>query len=280
MRRLMDSRFMAVAKRVWAQTKTDNLGLLAAGVAFYAMLAIFPSVIALVTVYALVADPGRIAGQIEPVASLLPPEAQTLLIGQLREAAEASGGSLSFGLIISIAAALWAASGGVGALMTGINAVYNEEEKRGFVKLKAMALGLTLGAICVVILSMFLVAAFPPVMSFLNLEGPGRAMAEVLRWVLLITIVAGGLAVFYRLGPSRDGAKMRWVSWGAAIALVIWLLGSVGFSLYVSNFADYNKTYGTLAAVVILMLWLYLSAYVILLGAEIDSELEDSKVTA
>jgi len=238
------------------------------------MLALVPSLIALVTVYALVADPATLSEQIEPVTSLLPPEAAALLEQQLRTIVEANPGSLTVGLVVSVLAAFWAASGGIGALVTGINAVYNQDEERGFVKLKALALGLTVGAVVVVVLALLLVAAFPAAVEALNLGTAGRLGAELGRWLLLAGLIALALSVFYRIGPSRAPVRLRWLSWGAVIALVIWLLGSIGFSLYVGNFGNYNKTYGTLAAVIILMLWLYLSAYVILLGAEIDSELE------
>jgi membrane protein len=263
-----------VAKNVWAEAKRDNLTLLAAGVAFYAMLALVPSLIALVTVYALVADPAKIAEQIEPMTSLLPQEAVALVEQQLTAIVESSSGSLTVGLVVSIATALWAASGGIGALITGINAVYDQDEKRGFLKLKALALGLTLGAVVVVVLALLLVAAFPAAVDAMNLGAAGRVGAEVARWLLLAALVALALSVFYRVGPSQTSSRWRWLSWGTGIALVIWLLGSIGFSLYVGNFGSYNKTYGALAAVIILMLWLYLSAYVILLGAELDAELD------
>jgi membrane protein len=267
-----------IAKRVWKERADDNLSLLAAGVAFYAMLALFPTIISLVTIYALVADPSQVTEQLEPVTSVLPQEAGDLLTGQLESAAGASDGGLTLGLVISLLAALWAASGGVSALMTGINAVYDEQEKRNFVKLKAIALGLTVGAIVIAGLAIGLVAVFPAIVGLLNLGSAGRVGAEVLRWVLLAVVVSLGLAVFYRVAPSRAAPRWRWVSWGAAVALVIWILGSIGFSVYVRYFGSYNKTYGTLAAVVILMLWLYLSAYVVLLGAEIDAELERQTV--
>jgi membrane protein len=222
-----------------------------------------------------VADPAQIAEQVEPVTSVLPPAAGDLLTEQLRSVADASNGGLTVGLIISLLAALWAASGGISALITGINAVYDQPEQRGFVKLRALALGLTLGAIVVAGCAIALVAAFPAVVDALNLGTAGRVGAEALRWLVLAAIVSVALTVFYRVGPSRASApRWRTLSWGVGIALVIWLLGSIGFTLYVQFFGNYNKTYGALAAVVILMLWLFLSAYIVLLGAEIDAELE------
>lgn len=264
-----------LARRVWAAAQKDNLGLLAAGVAFYAMLAIFPIIIALVTIYGLVADPSHVAGQLEPVAKVLPGEAANLLTDQLSAVAGASGGSLTLGLVISLLAALWAASGGVSALITGINAIHDQEEERGFVKLKALSLGLTFGGLLVAIAAMLLVAAFPAVVTRLHWGAAGRVGAEVLRWLVLAALIGVALSVFYWVGPSHR-SRWRWLSAGAVTALIIWVLGSMAFSFYVSNFGSYNKTYGTLAAVVILMLWLYLSAYIILLGAEVNAVLAQS----
>jgi membrane protein len=233
-----------------------------------------PSLIALVTVYALLADPAKISEQVEPLTSLLPGEATVLVEQQLTAIVDSSSTNLTIGLVVSVATALWAASGGIGALIKGINAVYGLDEERSFLKLRALALGLTFGAVVVVVLALLLVAAFPAVVDALNLGTAGRVGAELGRWLLLAALVALTLSIFYRVGPGGAAARWRWLSWGAVIALVIWLLGSIGFSLYVANFGSYNQTYGTLAAVIILMLWLFLSAYVILLGAALDAELD------
>jgi membrane protein len=262
-----------LTKRVWAAAKRDNLPLLAAGVAFYSLLAAFPMIIALVTVYGLVADPDRVTEHLEPVTKAMPPDAASVLTTQLRAVAATGRGSLTFGLVLSLLVALWAASGGVSALITGINAVNERPEERHFVKLKALSLGLTFGAVVVGVAALLLIAAFPAVVSGLRLGTPGRVGAEVARWLLLAGVIGTGLSVFYWLGPSGTRPRWRWLTRGAVVALAIWVLGSVAFSIYVSNFGDYNKTYGALAAVVILMLWLYLSAYVVLFGAEVDAEL-------
>ena len=264
---------LGLARRVWAEAKSDNLGLLAAGVAFYALLSIFPMMIALITIYGLIADPADVVEQVKPVTKAMPDEAATLLTDQLTAVAGGSSGSLTLGLVISLAAALWAAAGGISALITGINAVNDLEEERGFVKLKALALGLTLGGLLVAIAAILLVAVFPAAVDRLNLGTGGRVGAEALRWIVLVLLIGVALSVFYWIGPSRR-PRWRWLSAGAVTALIIWVLGSVAFSFYVSNFGSYNKTYGAIAGVVVLMLWLYLTSYIVLLGAEINAESE------
>lgn len=170
--------------------------------------------------------------------------------------------------------ALWSASSATGNLITAVNLAYDEQESRGFIKLRATALGLTLGGIVFVLLTLVLVAVVPVALDILGLGVVGRVVAQVVRWVLLIGVVILGLAVVYRVAPDRDSPRFRWVSTGAVVAAVLWILGSVAFSLYVSSFGNYNKTYGALAGVVVLMLWLYLTCYIVLLGAEINTEAE------
>ena len=264
---------MKFLKRVWVRAQDDNLGLLAAGVAFYAMLAIFPSLIALVSVYGLVSNPAKMATQLQPVTKVLPPEAAKIVLDQLYAITHAGRGGLTLGLIFSVGAALWAASGGIEALLTGINAVWRCKTERSYVRAKAEAIGLTLGAIVVAVIALLLIAGFPAVMRALHLGGAARVAAEVLRWLLLAALVGAALSVFYHMCARQARLTHRRLSRGALVALGVWLVASAGFSLYVSFFASYNKTYGTLAGVIVLMFWLYLTAYVVLLGAEIDAEL-------
>jgi membrane protein len=266
--------WFAILKRVKAEVKADNVALLAAGVAFYAMLAIFPAIIAVVTVYGLVADPAEVRSQIGELAKGLPEGADTLLTNQLQGAVGAGRQALSIGLAASLLGVLWSASSGVQALIKGLNTVYDEQETRGFVKLRGLALLLTIGAIVVAVLALALVAVFPAVLDGLGLGRAGELAASIARWVLLALLVLVALAVVYRFAPDRANPRWRWVSGGAVVALVLWLLGSVGFSVYVDNFGKYNQTYGALAAVIVLLLWLFLSAFIVLLGAEFDAETE------
>ncbi|HZA80714.1 MAG TPA: YihY/virulence factor BrkB family protein [Actinomycetes bacterium] len=266
--------WFAVLKRVKAEVKDDNVPLLAAGVAFYAMLAIFPAIIAVVTVYGMVADPNQVESQVGEFAKSLPSGADQLLTQQLQNVANAGRRSLSIGLVVSLLAVLWSASSGVQGLIKGLNVVYDERETRGFFKLRALSLLLTLGAIVVAVVALALITVFPAVVDNLGLGRAGELAASIARWVVLALLVLWALAVVYRYAPDRANPRWRWVSWGAVVALVLWLLGSVGFSWYVDNFGKYNQTYGALAAVIILLLWLFLSAFVVLLGAELDAESE------
>jgi membrane protein len=264
----------AVLKRVKAEVKDDNVGLLAAGVAFYAMLAIFPAIIAVVTVYGMVADPDQVKTQVGELAKSLPAGADELLEDQLTNVVNAGRQALSIGLVISLLALLWSVSSGVQGLIKSLNVIYDEKETRGFVKLRGLSLLLTLGAIVVAVVALALITVFPGVIDGLGLGRAGQVAASVARWVVLAVLVLLALGVVYRLGPDRANPRWRWVSAGAVVALVLWLLGSVGFSYYVDNFGKYNQTYGALAAVIILLLWLFLSAFAVLLGAEFNAETE------
>jgi membrane protein len=266
--------WFAILRRVRAEVKEDNVSLLAAGVAFYAMLAIFPAIIATVTVYGLVADPEQVRSQIGEFAKGLPTGVEQLLTDQLTKAVGAGRQALSIGLVVSLLGVLWSASGGVQGLVKSLNLVYDERETRGFLKLRGLSLLLTLGAIVVAVVAIALVAVFPGFIGGLGLGRIGELAASIARWVVLAVLAMTAFAVVYRFAPDRANPRWRWVSGGAVVALVLWLLGSFGFSWYVDNFGNYNQTYGALAAVIILLLWLFLSAFVVLLGAEFDAETE------
>jgi len=262
--------FLDLLRRIKTEMSDDNLSLVAAGVAFYSMLAIFPAIIAVVTVYALVATPEQIEHQIRPLLKTLPPGAADLLLAPLTSAAN-HGGGLTIGLIVSLLGTLWAAAGGVSALMTGLNVIYGVHEGRNFVKLKARALSLTLVGMIAAIVALVLVAAFPVALRHLGLDPAAALGAEALRWAVLVVLIALALSAVYRFGPDRHDVRWRPATVGTVAALVVWVIASIGFSFYVSNFSNYNKAYGSLAAVIVLLLWLYLSAFAVLLGAEIDA---------
>jgi len=267
-----------VTKRAWAEAKVDQVPLLAAGVAFYTFLSLFPAMIAAVTVYGLVADRRTVAEQAEQLSAALPQEAASIITDQMRAITEQPERSLGLGLLIALVLALWSASGGVGNIITAVNVAYDEEETRGFVKRKALALGLTFGAIVFAAVAITLIAVAPALLDAFIAEGVLRVLLEIARWAGLLVAVAVGLAVLYRYAPDRDAPRFAWVSVGAAVATVIWMLASVGFSLYVDNFGSYSKTYGALAGVAVLMLWLWITAFIVLLGAEINAEAEQQTV--
>ncbi|MFR9800985.1 YihY/virulence factor BrkB family protein [Pseudonocardia sp. RS010] len=266
--------WVQVVKRAWAESKDDNVPILAGGVAFFAFLALFPALIAAVTLYGLVADPAQVAAQVESLSSALPETARPIITDQLNAVASSSNGALGIGLAVSLLGALWSASSGTMNLMKATNLAYDEDETRGFLKLRGTALALTLGAVVFVLLAVALVAVLPPLFGALGLGGIGLVAAQVARWALLIALVGVALAVVYRIAPDRDSPRFSWVSVGALVATLLWIAGSVAFSFYVNNFGSYNKTYGALAGVIVLMLWLYLTSFIVLLGAEINSESE------
>jgi membrane protein len=263
-----------IVRRAWAENNADNMPIIGGGVAFFGFLAVFPALIAMISIYGLVASPETVAQQVEDLSAQLPESAADLIGQQLNDIVTNNSGALSVGLVISVLGALWSAAGGVGNLVTAVNLAYDEVETRSFIKRKALSLGLTLGAILFVLITFALVAVVPRVLDLLPLGVVGTVLAQVVRWVLLLGVFAGSLAVLYRVGPDRDAPRLRWVSLGAVVVTVMWALVSLGFSLYVNNFGSYDKTYGAIAGVIVLMLWLYLTCYLILLGAEINSEAE------
>jgi len=263
-----------IVKRAWKEGKTDNVSMLAGGVTFFAFLALFPAIIAALTLYGLFADPATVSSQVEQLSAALPQQAQPLVEGALTSLTGPAGGALSIGLIVSLLGALWSASGGTSNLMSAVNIAYDEEETRGFLKLRGTALVLTLGAIVFSLVALALVAVLPAVLNALQLGGVVGFLVQLARWVLLVVLVIVALAVVYRVAPDRDAPKFLWTSPGAVVATVLWVLGSAAFSLYVNNFGSYNATYGALAGVVVLLLWMYLTSYIILLGAEINAEAE------
>ncbi|MDQ3733530.1 MAG: YihY/virulence factor BrkB family protein [Actinomycetota bacterium] len=267
-----------VLQRGWKEAQSDQVPLLAGGVAFFGFLALFPGIIATVLIYGLVVDPATVREQITELGGALPAEARQILTDQLESLTSTSSSTLGIGVVISVALALWSASGGIGYLITAINTAYDEDEGRGFVKRKLLALGLTLATIVFLVVVIALVAVAPALFDSLVGSGPFRWLLEAIRWAVLLVLLMAAMAVLYRTSPDRDAPKMRWVSVGAAIATVLWIIASLGFSLYVDNFGSYGKTYGALAGVVVLMLWLWISAYAVLLGAEINAESEQQTI--
>jgi membrane protein len=260
--------------RVWAQIGKDNVSIVAAGVAFYSLLAIFPAITAFVSLYGIVADPSQVQQQIQLLQGVVPSDALKLIGDQLHAVAAAGTSRLGLGAAVAILFALWSAGAGVRALMTALNIAYQENEKRGFVRFYLVALAFTIGLMAAGILSLLVVVALPVALQFLPLGGLAQVAITGLTWLILALMMVVGLSALYRFGPSRAPAKTRWVSWGAIAAVGLWLLASFGFAIYAANFANYSATYGTLSAVVALLMWFWLSAFVVLLGAELNAEME------
>ncbi|WP_337061129.1 YihY/virulence factor BrkB family protein [Kineococcus sp. G2] len=266
--------WLEVSKRAWKEASDDQVPLLAAGVAFKAFLAIFPAVTAAFLLWSLIGDTQQIVNQVNSITAI-PDAARNLIVEQVRHVNQ-NQASAGWSAALAIVLALWSASSGVQNLMAATNLAYDEDEDRGFVKRKGIALLLTLGAIVFMLLAIGFIAVAPVLVNALGASGVVNVVVSVLRWVLLLGLVLVALAVVYRLAPDRDSPRMKWTSVGAAVATALWLIVSIGFSLYitVAGGSSYVKNYGALAGVVILLMWLWLTSYAILLGAEINAESE------
>jgi len=263
-----------VLLRVYANIGDDRVVLLAAGVTFYSILALFPAIAALVSLYGLFADPAAIASHLDSLSDVLPGGAVQVIGDQLHRLTSQRNDTLGLTFLIGLATALWSANAGVKSLMDAFNLVYDENEKRGFIKLNAISLLFTLAVIGFVLLALGAMVVLPLVLQALGLATVTERVIAVARWPALLVAIGFGLTVLYRYGPSRTKPKWRWITWGSAIAAVLWLVVSLLFTWYAANFASYNKTYGSLGAIIGFMIWIWLSIIVILLGAEIDAELE------
>lgn len=266
-----------ILRRTFGRLSEDNLSIVAAGMAFYAFTAMVPALAATIAIYALLNDPATVTGQIESMSHVLPEQARPILHDQLVRLT-ADNQSAGWSAVIGVGIALFGAMKAMVALMTGLNIAYHESERRGVVKLYGSALLLTLSGIVGIILAVSLIAVVPSVLRVLGVDGAAQTAFAILRWPLLAALFAFALAVVYRYAACRDKPRWRWVSWGAAIATLLWLLGSAAFSHYVARFGDFEGTYGSLGAIVAMLMWLFLTAYVILLGAELDAEMERQTV--
>ena len=260
--------------RTYKEISADNLSLVAAGVAFYALLAIFPTVAASISLYAFIAEPVEIQQQFASLATVLPAEARPIVLQQVHTLTSSSDKSLGITFIVGLLLAIFSAMKGMNAIITALNIVYDENEKRGFFRLNLDAFLLTVASIVLMILLLSLLVVVPVVLRYANLSALSTSIVSLLRWPILLLLVAPVIAALYSFAPSRDRPKWRWVNWGAIIAAVLWLTASIGFSIYVENFASYNKVYGSVGALVILLMWFFISAYVLLVGAELNAEME------
>ncbi|MCJ2087058.1 YihY/virulence factor BrkB family protein [Methylobacterium sp. E-005] len=262
-----------IALRTYRDVGENRIMLVSAGVTFFALLAIFPAVAALVSVYGLVADASTINDQLVSLQGILPQGALDIVGEQIKALDQKGNATLGLSLIIGIALSVWSANGGMKHIFDALNLVYNEREKRNFVVLNLVSLAFTAGALVFLILALAAVVVLPVVFEFIGI-GKDAWWLALLRWPLLLLAVLGGLAVLYRYGPSRDAPRWRWVTGGSAVAAVLWLGGSLLFSWYVANFGSYNKTYGSLGAAIGFMTWIWISTTIVLLGAQVNAEME------
>ncbi|WP_181700186.1 YihY/virulence factor BrkB family protein [Chthonobacter albigriseus] len=260
--------------RTWQEIGSDRVLAVGAGVTFYALLAIFPFIGAFVSLYGLVADPSTVQEHLAAMAGVLPASALDILGDQMQRLASNDEQALGFGFIVSLVLALWSANAGMKAVFDALNVAYDEDEKRSFIALNALSLAFTLGSIVFLILAITALVVLPIALDFVGLGATTELLFKIGRWPALFLLVAAAIAMLYRYGPSRSRAKWRWITWGAALAAVLFIAVSIGFSFYAANFADYNATYGSLGAVIAFMTWIWLSCVVILVGAELNAEVE------
>lgn len=264
----------AVLGRVWAGISEDDLSLVAAGCAFYALLAMVPGITALALLFGLVADPQTVQEQLASISMLMPAELHAILEEQLTNLTTASTPGLTWGLALTLSLACWYASSAVKSLMLALNIALRENETRGIIRFNLVGIAFTVLGILAIIIALGTIVGVPTALAFIGMDQATDLVVRVVRWPILFLLVVLGLAVLYRFGPSRARPRWQWITWGAVLATVIWLAASIGFSLYVTYFGNYNATYGSLGAVVIVLFWLYISMLVVLLGARLNGELE------
>lgn len=263
-----------VAKRIFRDLGEDHLSLVAAGCAFYAMLAFVPALTALLLIYGLVFDPSSVRDQVGALGGVVPDGVQALLRDQLMRLADTSRSRLGWSLVLTLLLALWPASAGMKALIQAMNIAFHEDEKRSILVFNAVGLGFTLLAIMAMAMALFVILGVPALLAIVGLGTIAEQTMQWARWPVLAALVVLGLGFLYRYAPSRQEPRLAWVTIGAVVATVIWTLASAGFSLYIASFANYNETYGSLGAIIVVLLWLYISAFVVILGAKLNSEVE------
>lgn len=273
-RQIIRERWREILARTLRRVGDDNLDVVAAGVAFYTLLAIFPALAVLVSLMGLIVEPGEVSALVGALGGVLPADVRQLLEGQLGWIVSRSSADLSLSAAAALLFTIWSASEGLRAMIMALNITYARRERRSFLRRSGLALLFTVGALLFGVIAVALIALFPAFVGRLALPQGVGTLLSLLRWPVLLLFLMAGLAALYRYGPDRDEPQWPWVSWGSIIATLLWLAGSGLFSLYVSRFGKFNETYGSLGAVVVLLLWLFLGAFAVLLGAELNAQIE------
>ncbi|MEC7761879.1 MAG: YihY/virulence factor BrkB family protein [Pseudomonadota bacterium] len=266
--------WFAILKRVWTRFNENRLTLIAAGVAFFALLSLFPAITATIALAGLVFQPAEITEPLQEFAAALPDGAADIIIDQATSVTGSDEGGLGLAAILGIVLALYSASKGVENLMVGLNIAYAEKDERGFIKSKLTVFGLTLFLILGVIIALGVMVVVPVVLNFLPIGGAVETLVRVVPWFVLLFFTIGAFSILFRFGPDRRSARWVYIVPGAVLACLLWIAASVGFSIYADNFGSYQESFGTLAGAIVLLMWLWISALVILLGAELNAEIE------
>jgi membrane protein len=263
-----------ILRRAWKYTSERNLSLVAGGVTYYLLLALFPAVAATVSIYGLAANSADMTKSVQSLSGVLPPSTVRLIGDGLAQLIAASSKSLSLGAVIGVAIALWSGVRGMTGMMAALNIAYDQPERRGFIRLKATAVVLTVVVVVGGLIALALVAGLPFVLNRVDLHGPGQWIGLAVKWPLLVILAMGLVALIYRYGPDRNRQKWKWASLGVIVATVLWIFGSVLFTGYIHYFGNYNRMYGSLGLPLVLLTWMWLSVFVVLFGAEINGEAE------
>ncbi|WP_051279572.1 YihY/virulence factor BrkB family protein [Hellea balneolensis] len=263
-----------ISKNTWAEIHKDNVAIIAAGVAFFSLLAIFPLITACLSIYGYFADPLQVQGMLQDVNGVLPQDAWEVLNRQITAVIMAPHGRLGLGIAIGLLIALWSAGAGIRAIMRAMNIAYGERETRSFAMFYALAGSMTLSMILFVWIALAIIIGVPAILHVLKLDGAIAAFSRILPWALLISMFGFAAGILYRFGPSRRPAKKRWVFPGILFTTLTWLIISFGFSKFVAAFGNYNAIYGSLSAVIVLLIWFWLTAYTVIIGAELNAEME------
>ena len=264
--------------RTYEQINDDRLLAVAAGVVFYGLLALFPAITALVSSYALIADPQSINDHLSFLSTFLPEGTFSIVQDQVGRVLSKGNAKLGGAFLFSLVLALWSANGGMKAIIDALNVVYDEKEKRSFIKLNAVSLTFTIGGVLGILIASGLVIVAPIALQMIGMGAATELLVKFGRWPALAILLLLALAILYRYGPSRRSPQWRWISVGSVVATITWMIGSAGLSYYLSNFGHYDATYGSLGAAIALMIWMWMSTIVILFGAELNSEIEHQTV--
>jgi membrane protein len=258
----------------YQEVTRDRVLLVAAGITFYGLLALFPALTALVSIAAFFIDPTRVVNQLQSFSNILPEGALGIIGGQMERIIGQPKNTLSLAFLMGLAVALWSANRGVKAIFDGLNVVYDEREDRSFLRLTLVSFLFTLGAIATIILALGAIVVVPVILAFIGLEGITGMLVDLGRWPVLFALIVIGIGLLYRFGPSRRPPRWRWISAGSLLAALLWVVASILFSWYVANFNSYNEIYGSLGAVIAFMVWMWISVTIVLLGAELNAILE------
>lgn len=266
--------WLQIGKRLWNSFFDDRIMAEAASCTFYALLALFPAIATIISIYGLFNNPATLTEQLQLLQGVVPGGGLDIVKSQVDALTSSPPKALGLGVLVGLLTSIWSANNGTKSFFDALNVVYHEKEKRGIVRLTLHTLGFTLGGVVFLILAMLAVVVVPIVLAFFGLDSATKQFMALVRWPALLVLLTFALGIVYRYGPSRNQARFQWLSWGAAAAAVGWVLVSAAFSYYVANFGSYNKTYGSLGAVIGFMTWIWISSIVVLMGAELNAELE------